>query len=99
MRTENMLAFTPFNIFSGSGDSSLLPRAGLRGPGLLQLPSFSDLKNKIQNLNLGEFVLIRMFEDFILIPTKVWIIFMVSHVQGLQHLLMYTSIGMVLLVP
>jgi hypothetical protein len=32
-----------------------------------------------------------MFEDFILIPSRVWIIFMVSHVQGLQHLLMYTS--------
>jgi hypothetical protein len=32
-----------------------------------------------------------MFEDFILIPARVWIIFMVSHVQGLQHLLMYTS--------
>jgi hypothetical protein len=32
-----------------------------------------------------------MFEDFILIPARVWIIFIVSHVQGLQHLLMYTS--------
>ena len=32
-----------------------------------------------------------MFEDFTLIPSRVWIIFMVSHVQGLQHLLMYTS--------
>jgi hypothetical protein len=36
-------------------------------------------------------VLFRMFEDFILIPARVWIIFMVSHVQNLQHLLMYTS--------
>jgi hypothetical protein len=49
------------------------------------------LKNKTQNLNLGEFVLFKMFEDFILIPARVWIIFMVLHVQGLQHLLMYTS--------
>jgi hypothetical protein len=32
-----------------------------------------------------------MFEDFILIQAKVWVIFMISHVQGLQHLLMYTS--------
>jgi hypothetical protein len=32
-----------------------------------------------------------MFDDFIPIPSRVWIIFMVSHVQGLQHLLMYTS--------
>ncbi len=32
-----------------------------------------------------------MFEDFTLIPSRVWIILMVSHVQGLQHLLMYTN--------
>ncbi len=32
-----------------------------------------------------------MLEDFILIPARVWIILMVSHVQGLHHLLMYTS--------
>jgi hypothetical protein len=36
-------------------------------------------------------VYILMFEDFTPIPSRVWIIFMVSHVQGLQHLLMYTS--------
>jgi hypothetical protein len=64
--------------------------SGIRGPFCCSCPLFC-LKNKTQNLNLGEFVLFKMFEDFILIPARVWIIFMVSHVQGLQHLLMYTS--------
>ncbi len=32
MRTENMLAFTPFNIFLEAGESLQLPGTGLRGP-------------------------------------------------------------------
>ena len=34
-----------------------------------------------------------MFEDSKPIPSEVWIIMMVSHVHGLQHLLMYSRVG------
>jgi hypothetical protein len=34
-----------------------------------------------------------MFEDSKPIPSEVWIIMLVSHVHGLQHLLMYSRVG------